>query len=145
MATSIIYNSCLDDLAKGNIDFDTDTFKVMLVNSTYAAIADETKKDNHVKRSDVTANEVSGTGYSAGGATVTVSVTKSTANNRVDISLGGTNWTTSTISAYGAVYYKSRGGSDSADEIIAYIDLGGLIASTADTFTLSASTLRLAN
>ena len=33
---SIIYNSALDDAVKGNIDFDTDSFKVMLVTSSYA-------------------------------------------------------------------------------------------------------------
>ena len=142
---SIIYNSFLDDLAKGAIDLDTDTFKVMLVNTTYAAIADETKKDSHTKRSDVTANEISGTGYTTGGATATVTVTKDTANNRVDVSLGSASWTTATITAYGAVYYKSRGGLASADELVGYIDFGGAVTSTAGTFSLTASTIRFAN
>lgn len=142
---SIIFTSCLDDAAKGSIDFDTDVFKVMLVNTTYAAIADNTKKDSHLKRSSVTSNEVSGTGYTAGGATATVSVTKDTTNDRVDISLGSASWSTSTITAYGAVYYKSRGGADTADELVAYIDFGGAISSTAGTFSLTASTLRIQN
>lgn len=30
---SLIYNSCIDDMARSAIDFDTDTFKVMLVTS----------------------------------------------------------------------------------------------------------------
>ena len=30
---SFIYNSALDDLAKGAIDFDTDAFKLLLVTS----------------------------------------------------------------------------------------------------------------
>lgn len=68
---SVIYNSTWFDTAKGSIDLDTDTFKVMLVNATYAAVGDETKKDSHAKRSAVTANEISGTGYTAGGAAVT--------------------------------------------------------------------------
>lgn len=88
---SVIYNSTWFDTAKGSIDLDTDTFKVMLVNATYAAVGDETKKDSHAKRSAVTANEISGTGYTAGGAAVTVTVTQDNANNRVDISLGGTS------------------------------------------------------
>jgi hypothetical protein len=145
MASSIIYNSCLEDLAKSAIDFDTDTFKVLLVDATYAAVADETKKDSHTKRSDVNGNEITGTGYSAGGFSVTVSVTKDTGNNRVNISLGGGTVSTATLTAYGAVYYKSRGGLASADEVIAYIDFGGAITATAADFALSASTLRLAN
>jgi hypothetical protein len=143
--TSIIYNSALDDEARGAIDFDTDTFKCMLVNATYDAIADETKKDSHLKRSAVTANEISGTGYVAGGTAATITVNKDTANNRVDISLGAVSWPTSTITAEGAVYYKSRGGADTADELVAYIDFGGPITSTAGTFALAASTFRIQN
>jgi hypothetical protein len=143
--TSIVYNSALEDLARGSIDFDTDTFKVMLVNATYDAIADETKKDAHLKRSAVTANEISGTGYTAGGVGAAVTVTKDTVNNRVDISLGSASWSTATVTAEGAVYYKSRGGADTADELVAYIDFGGPITSTAGTFALTASTVRIQN
>lgn len=143
--TSIVYNSFFDDLAKGSIDADTDTFKCMLVNATYDAIADETKKDSHLKRSAVTSNEISGTGYTAGGTACAVSVTKDTANNRVDIGLGAVSWPSATITAEGAVVYKSRGGADTADELVAYIDFGGPIISTAGTFSLSASIIRIQN
>ena len=142
---SVIYNSALFDALTGAIDFDTDTFKCMLVNATYAAIADETKKDSHLKRSSVTSNEVSGSGYTAGGAAATVTVTKDTANNRIDVALGAASWATATITASGAVYYKSRGGADTADELVAFIDFGGSVISTAGTFSLTASTLRIAN
>ena len=54
---SLIYNSAIDDMAKGAIDFDTDTFKILLVTSSYTA-----DKDTHDKRDDVT-NEVSGTTF----------------------------------------------------------------------------------
>lgn len=143
--TSIVYNSALDDMANGNIDFGSDTFKCMLVNATYDAIADETKKDSHLKRSAVTANEIAGAGYTAGGTAAAVTVTKDTVNNRIDISLGAVSWPAATIEAEGAVYYKSRGGADTADELVAYIDFGGPIISTAGTFALTASTLRIAN
>jgi hypothetical protein len=53
---SFIYNSAIDDLANGNIDFGADTFNLLLVTSSYTA-----NKDTHVKRDDVT-NEVTGTG-----------------------------------------------------------------------------------
>lgn len=136
---SLIYNHCLDNAARGTIDFDTDTFKVMLVTSAYTE-----NKDTHEFRSDVT-NEVSGPGYTAGGNTVTVTVTKDDANDRIDISLGGTTWPTSTITARKAVYYKSRGGAATADEIIAVNDFGSDVISTGGTFTLNASTLRIQN
>lgn len=137
---SLVFNLALNAWAKGNIDFDTDTFKVMLVTSSYSP-----NKDTHDFRDDVT-NEVSGTGYTAGGAAVTVTVNAvDTANDREEITLGGASWPTSTITAAGAVYYKSRGGAASADEIIAYIDFGGNVVSSGGTFTLNSSTLRLQN
>jgi hypothetical protein len=136
---SLIYNSCLYDVATGAIDFDTDTFYVMLTTSSYTE-----DKDTHLKRSSVT-NEVSGTGYTAGGNSVTVSVTKDTTNDRIDISLGGTTWSSSTITARKAVYYKSRGGANTADELVAVIDFGSDVSTTSGTFTLTASTLRIQN
>jgi hypothetical protein len=138
MAT-LIYNSFFEDLARGAIDLDTDTVKVLLTTSTYTE-----NKDTHTKRSDVT-NEVSGTGYTAGGNTATITVTKDTANDRLDVTLGGTTWPTSTITARKAVYYKSRGGAATADELIAVIDNGSDVTSTGATFTLAASTLRIQN
>ena len=137
---SIIYNSFLHDVFVGNIDCDTDTFKVMVLGAAYSE-----DKDNHEKRSDLT-NEVSGTGYTAGGNTVTVTVTKDNTNDRIDISLGGTSWANSTISgAQKFAYYKSRGGSANADELVALIDNGSPVSTSNGTLQLTASTIRIQN
>ena len=136
---SLIYNSAIDDMARNNIDFDTNTFKAMLVTSSYTP-----NKDTHDFRDDVT-NEVTGTGYTAGGATSAVTVTKDTANDRVTIQFGAVSWATSTITARGCVYYKSRGGASSADEIVAYVDFGSNVSSSAATFSVAASTITLQN
>lgn len=136
---SLIYNSCLDDLARGSIDFDTDTFKTLLVTSSYTP-----DKDTHLKRSSVT-NEVTGTGYTAGGATSACTVTKNTTNDKITLSFAAVSWATSTITARGAVIYKSRGGASSADELVAYIDFGGDVSSTGGTYSVSASTITLQN
>ena len=136
---SLVYNSAVDDMARGLIDFDSDTFKAMLVTSTYSP-----NKDTHDKRDDVT-NEVTGTGYTAGGTTCSVTVTKDTANDKVTITLGSVSWSSSTITARGCVYYKSRGGASSADEIVAYNDFGGDVSTTGGTFSVAASTITLQN
>ena len=137
---SLIFNSAVRDEATGAIDYDTDTFKVMLTTSAYTE-----DKDTHAKRSSIT-NEVAGTGYTAGGNTVTVTVgAVDTVNDRVEITLGGTTWPASTLTARKAVYYKSRGGASSADELIAVVDFGSDVATTAGTLTLTASTIRKQN
>ena len=136
---SLIFTSFLEDLARGAIDMDTDTFKVMLVTSAYTE-----NKDTHTKRSDVT-NEVTGSGYTAGGVTCTVTVTKDTTNDRLDITLGAVSWPSSTITARKAAYYKSRGGASSADELVAVNDFGSDVISTGATFSLALSTVRFQN
>lgn len=137
---SFIFNSAIRDEAVGNIDYDTDAFGVMLLTS-----AATPNKDTWAKRSDVT-NEVVGTGYTAGGATVTVTVgAVDTANDRVDISLGGNTWANASITARYAVYFKKRGGAATADELVAVNDFGADVTSTAAAFALAASTLRKQN
>lgn len=136
---SLIYTSALDDLARNNIDFDSNTFKAMLVTSTYSP-----NKDTHDKRDDIT-NEVTGTGYTAGGVTSTVTVTKDVSNDKVTIQFGSVSWAASTITARGCVYYKSRGGASSADELVAYNDFGTDISSSGGTFVVAASTITLQN
>lgn len=139
--SSLIYNNALWELVKGNVDFDTDTFKCLLVTNSYTP-----DKDADNRRDDVTNEVASGGGYTTGGASVSVSVSAiDTANDRIEVVLGAASWPTSTITARGAVYYKSRGGASSADEIIAYIDFGSDISSAGGTFSLSASTLRFQN
>lgn len=126
----LIYNSFFTDLSKGNIDLDTDTFKVMLVTSAY------TPSKTHAKRSDVT-NEVTGTGYTAGGATLAnVTVTQDNTNDLAKFDADDVTWATSTITARGAVLYKARGGAASADELVKYFDFGSDQSSVGAAFTL---------
>jgi hypothetical protein len=136
---SLIYNSAIDDMARGAIDYDTDSFKALLVTSTYAP-----NKDTHDRRDDVT-NEVTGTGYTAGGVASVCTVTKDTANDRVTLQFAAVSWAASTITARALVIYKSRGGASSADELVAYNDFGSDVSSTAGTFSVAASTITLQN
>lgn len=128
---SLVYNSCIRDAVVGNVDFDTDTFKMMLVTSTYTA------SKSHAKRSDIT-NEVTGAGYTTGGNACSVSVAATdNVNNDVEISFTVTSWTSATITARAGVIYKSRGGASSADELVGYVDFGSDVSSTNGTFAVT--------
>jgi hypothetical protein len=137
---SMIYNSAVDGMARGIIDFDTNTFKVALVTSSYTP-----NKDTHTYADDFSAYEVTGDGYTATGATTTCTVTKDTANDKVTVSFSAVNWPTSTITAAGAVIYVRRGGSYEVDDLVAYIDFGGDVTSSGGTFSIGASTITLQN
>ena len=127
-----IFNSFKRDIANGSINLATDAVKIMLVGSAYTP-----NIDTHAKRSDVT-NEVSGTGYTAGGiALVNKTVTMNTTSDKGVFDADDLTISNATITARGAVLYKARGGASSADELIAYLDFGADITSTAGNFNIA--------
>lgn len=129
------YGNAVVKLVTGQIDLDTDTFKVMLAQSGYTP-----NQDTHDFRDDVT-NEVGASGtYVAGGATLAgVAVTYDAASNQVRIKWNDVQFTGATITARTAVIYKSRGGAASADELLAYCTEAADVTSTAGTYTIDLS------
>jgi hypothetical protein len=82
-------------------------------------------------------NEVTGTGYTAGGATLASLVTAvDTVNDRASWSAANASWSSSTITARGAVVYKSTGTS-STSPLLCYFDFTTDQVSSAGTFTIS--------
>jgi len=113
------------------LDWDTNAIKVMLTTSTYTP-----NQDTHEDKADVT-NEVSGTGYTAGGATLG---TKTLANtlNVVKLDAADTVWSSSTITARRAVVYDSvGGGADASRPLLLWVDFGEDKVSTDGTFTIT--------
>ena len=83
-----LYNEFKEELLLGNIDMDGHTFKMILVTGYTPNI------DSHTALSDVSANEESGGGYTAGGATLSnKTVTKDTANDRAKFDADDVTWT----------------------------------------------------
>lgn len=128
---SLVYLSAIEDLNRGSIDPDTDVFKMLLVDGSYTP-----SQTTHTKRSDIT-GEVVGTGYTAGGQTITCTVTKNTGANQIDLTFSNPTWANSTISARRGIIYKSRGGAASADELVAAVDFNAVISSTAAAFVVT--------
>lgn len=126
----VIYNSFKRDIMNGGIDLDTDTIKVALVTSTYTP-----DQDAHDNFDDIT-NEVSGTGYSAGGASLAnKAVTADNTDNEGVFDADDVTWSSSTITARGAVLYKSTG-TASTSKLICYLDFGSDKVSTSGNFTI---------
>ena len=128
---SLMYNSGLKKMWDGSIDLDTDTIKVALVTSSYTP-----DRDVHDFFDDIT-NEVVGTGYSAGGASLAnKAVNQNNTNDRAEFDADDAAWASSTITARAAVIYKSTGVA-STSPLIAYIDFGSNYTSTNGTFTIA--------
>jgi len=111
------------------IDYLTDTIKCALLTSSYTPV-----QATHEWWSDVSANDVSGTGYTGGGQAL-VSKTVSASSLVTTMDAADPSWTSSTITARYAVFYKDTG-SGATSPLIAYADFGGNISSTNGTFTV---------
>ena len=114
------------------IDLLDDAIKCALTTSTYAV-----DQDTHDYFSDVT-NEVVGTGYTAGGATLANdTITYTTGTNVWKYDADDTSWTTATITARFAVVYDSTPATDATRPLICYQNFGADVVSTAGTFLIT--------
>ena len=124
--------------AKGDIDFDINTFKVLLV----TALPSETNLDAWANRSDVTNEVANGNGYATGGIAQAFTLDAlDTTNNRQSITYTNiTNgWTASTFSAVGAIIYKNSGNA-ATDTLLHLIDFGGTVTCSNGNFSITYST-----
>lgn len=198
MPNSGVYAHCKAELIQGAFNSGTDTWKCMLVDGYTPNF------DTDAFYTDISSDEVSGTGYTAGGETLSsITVGSSgapivaaswglqwaattafklgqivrlpTSNNYLykcvvagttggsqptwptvpgetvtdsgvtwlcigtsatPVSAANPSWSSATITATGAVIYKSTG-TGSSSRLIAYVDFGGTVTSTAGTFTVT--------
>lgn len=136
--TAKLYGKVLEHLANKRIDFDTDTVKVMLCTSSYAP-----NQDTHDYKDDVT-NEVSGTGYTAGGQTLaSKTVTYNATTNTMTWDAADPSWNPATITARFAVFYVDTG-TASTSPLIGYWDFGENFSSSGTEFRLTLPTTGLA-
>lgn len=148
MATAQIYNNALLEMVKGTLNFPTTTtpnYKVMLIGATPSY----TFQKSQATVSDVKAagaTEVSGTGYTAGGAVVPSPGISTQVNaNAIEVSIADVIWPNSTITARGAILYSPTG-SDATAKVVAYIDFGTNVSSNNSAFTIDFQTpLKLQN
>jgi hypothetical protein len=116
----------------GEIDFDSGDVKVALLEDAHTP-----NLDAHNYFDDVVADEVSGTGYTAGGQVLgTPSVTYNTGTNTLVLDGDNASWGSSTISAAYAVVYLDTG-VDATSPLIGLVDFETIISSTDGTFSVN--------
>ena len=135
MAAQTLYLLGQEKIFEQSIAWATDTIKVALVTSSYTP-----NQDTHDYWDDVVANEVSGTGYSAGGETLTSpTVTSDAGTNEIRMDAADVAWSGSTITARYAVIYKATG-VNATSPLISYINFSTDQATVSGTFTLTFAT-----
>ena len=124
--TALMYGQALKTALEGNLDTDG-TWKVALCTSSYTP-----DQDTHTAWTDID-NEVSGTGYTAGGATLaSLAVTYTAGTNVIKVDATDTTWTSSTITARYAIIYDSI-----KANLLGYIDFGADKTTDNGTFQIT--------
>lgn len=115
------------EILGGDFDFSSgtsDVFKIALFTSSATLDATTTAYS--------TSNEVTGTGYTAGGNTLSISANPTSSGTTAFLDFADTTWSSATITARGALIYKSGG----TNPAIAVLDFGSDKTSTAGDFTI---------
>ena len=133
--TQAMCTSFKQELLTGTHNFTNgtgDTFKIALFTSSATLGAATTAYS--------VTNEVSGTGYTAGGNTLT-NVTPTTSGTTAFTDFADTTWSTATITARGALIYNST----DSDKAVVVLDFGSDKTSTAGDFTIQFPTADASN
>ena len=130
---SKLYGQFISKAMNKEIDWDTDVIKVALLTNSYSP-----NQDTHVYFSDVVANEVSGTGYTAGGNTIANRTnTYDAATNTTVLTGSDVTWSSSTITARYAVVYNSSPATNATRPLVGFIDFGSDQSSSNGNFTIT--------
>lgn len=139
MAYGMTYEKLSKILWTAGLDWTTDTIKVALLGSGYSP-------DLNAQEfwDDVNSNEITGTGYTAGGLTITGATIVDNDDGTVIIDCDDIEWTGATFTVNYAVVYKDTG-SASTSPLIACIDLEGGVTITASPFSIQVPPTGLIN
>lgn len=121
--TQAFCTSAKAEFLGGIIDLDTDIIKIALYTSTATLSAATTAY--------AATNEIVGTGYTAGGNTLT-GATIGTSGTTAFVDFADTAWADATITARGALIYDSS----KANRAVAVLDFGADKTSTSGSFTI---------
>lgn len=127
--TQAMCSSFKQDCLSNQADFSADTtytYKVALYTSAATLNASTTAY--------TPTNEVSGTGYTAGGNTLTITGNPTISGTTAFVDFGDSQWTNSTITARGALIYNDTLPGKNA---VAVYDFGSDRSSTNATFTVT--------
>lgn len=130
--TAFWYGNAHKALGNKEIEWDADTIKVMMTTSLYTP-----DQDLHDYKDDVT-NEVSGTGYTAGGEALTSkTLVYSGVTNTVTYDAADVTWSGSSITARYAVIYDATPATDATRPLMGYVDFGTNYTSVNGAFSIS--------
>jgi hypothetical protein len=132
MTIAKAYGPALSSLVAGEIDFVGATAKAALTSNTYVP-----NQDTHQYFDDVT-NEVSGSGYTAGGVTLSSKTAAySSGTNTLTLDAADPTWATVSIAEIRYVVFYIDTGTPATSPLISYMDFEANYAPSAQSFTVT--------
>jgi len=126
------YGRGVEAFKNGSVDWEADTIKVALLGSAHTP-----DQGAHQFFNEIAADEVSGSGYTAGGATLmNATLTYDDVNLRVTLDGDNVTWDPSTITAQYAMLYREGATPGVDDYLIGYGDAGSEQSSDGAAFTI---------
>lgn len=130
-----LYQAAKLTLTQGGIVLGTDTLVGVLVLAAYTPAV-----NTDATYANISANEATGTGYTAGGQVMT-GVTDTATGGVVTLTSAALSWPSSTITAkYCAILKRAAGATASTDKLLCYVDLnsgGGSVSTTSGTLSIT--------
>lgn len=113
-----VFNIAKLKLLNGAHDIDTHTYKMALVTSAQSIDATFAGTSTDARYADITSQVANGNGYTTGGKTLVMSLTRSTGTITVDCD--DQSWTSATFSAKYAVIYNDT---NANKDLLGFVDL----------------------
>lgn len=134
--TSYVNGKTIADILTGDLsaDLNADTFKIALFTDSVSG-ADKNASESYNSGAWVVANEVTGTGYTAGGATIASPSISTPASGKWKFKSSSptVSWTTATFTARGALIYDST----ASNRVLAAINFGSDKQVVSGDFTIT--------
>lgn len=125
------YGPFFQSLFNKEVDYDTDTIKAMLCSASYTP-----DQDAHRYKSSVT-NEVTGSGYTAGGVTLaSKTVTYTPGTNVLALDAADITWAALTATSRYCVIYDDSPATDATKPLIGFIDFGADVICSGGPMTI---------
>lgn len=129
--THLYYGKAFLSTFNKEADWDTDTIKCSLHTVTYVPAQDTDQYHS------AATNEITGTGYTAGGATLATPTQSYTgATNVWALDAGDAAWTTATFTCRIGAVYDSTPATEATRPLLSYVDMGADQTVSAANFTI---------
>lgn len=129
--TTSVYGAFMQSALNKQVTLPSDALKLMLATSAYVPNLDTDRYQSAVT------NEITGTGYTAGGVTLTsVTFTYNATTNVWTLDADDATWNPSTITARYAALYDSTPGTAATNPLITLVDFGADLTSSNGPFTV---------